>query len=122
MIRRPPRSTRTDTLFPYTTLFRSLFGFSRDSAWAYPLPVEAKGWPLPTPRLRAPPVGGRYPFHQETDRIKRRARMNAEPPVNPAQGCPVIQHRLRPPPARSTQHWVPDPVGAAPLQQGGTRS
>src|SRR3546814_9271605 len=24
--RRPPRSTRTDTLFPYTTLFRSLFG------------------------------------------------------------------------------------------------
>src|SRR3546814_1661333 len=26
MIRRPPRSTRTDTLFPYTTLFRSLLG------------------------------------------------------------------------------------------------
>src|SRR3546814_20389918 len=28
MIRRPPRSTRTDTLFPYTTLFRS------DASWA----------------------------------------------------------------------------------------
>src|SRR3546814_13227463 len=26
MIRRPPRSTRTDTLFPYTTLFRSISG------------------------------------------------------------------------------------------------
>src|SRR3546814_6044806 len=26
MIRRPPRSTRTDTLFPYTTLFRSASG------------------------------------------------------------------------------------------------
>src|SRR3546814_21037325 len=26
MIRRPPRSTRTDTLFPYTTLFRSFEG------------------------------------------------------------------------------------------------
>src|SRR3546814_9730881 len=26
MIRRPPRSTRTDTLFPYTTLFRSRAG------------------------------------------------------------------------------------------------
>src|SRR3546814_13023747 len=26
MIRRPPRSTRTDTLFPYTTLFRSMEG------------------------------------------------------------------------------------------------
>src|SRR3546814_1062934 len=28
MIRRPPRSTRTDTLFPYTTLFRSIIGGS----------------------------------------------------------------------------------------------
>src|SRR3546814_15702296 len=27
MIRRPPRSTRTDTLFPYTTLFRSLAAY-----------------------------------------------------------------------------------------------
>src|SRR3546814_2243678 len=30
MIRRPPRSTRTDTLFPYTTLFRSLYEGSLD--------------------------------------------------------------------------------------------
>src|SRR3546814_3894157 len=28
MIRRPPRSTRTDTLFPYTTLFRSYGGMA----------------------------------------------------------------------------------------------
>src|SRR3546814_4099932 len=28
MIRRPPRSTRTDTLLPYTTLFLSLFGLA----------------------------------------------------------------------------------------------
>src|SRR3546814_19582281 len=28
MIRRPPRSTRTDTLFPYTTLFRSVGAFA----------------------------------------------------------------------------------------------
>src|SRR3546814_19759703 len=28
MIRRPPRSTRTDTLFPYTPLFRSVMGWS----------------------------------------------------------------------------------------------
>src|SRR3546814_21118802 len=36
MIRRPPRSTRTDTLFPYTTLFRSTQ--SRDNRtiiWRY---------------------------------------------------------------------------------------
>src|SRR3546814_2779184 len=35
MIRRPPRSTRTDTLFPYTTLFRSL-------RWA--CPAAARPW------------------------------------------------------------------------------
>src|SRR3546814_4576174 len=29
MIRRPPRSTRTDTLFPYTTLFRSQHALQR---------------------------------------------------------------------------------------------
>src|SRR3546814_7918375 len=39
MIRRPPRSTRTDTLFPYTTLFRSpvltfLQSGTLDVAWA----------------------------------------------------------------------------------------
>src|SRR3546814_16333602 len=35
MIRRPPRSTRTDTLFPYTTLFRSrrLEAVFTDSRW-----------------------------------------------------------------------------------------
>src|SRR3546814_7695675 len=38
MIRRPPRSTRTDTLFPYTTLFRSAMSAmscsEKLSAWA----------------------------------------------------------------------------------------
>src|SRR3546814_13299585 len=37
MIRRPPRSTRTDTLFPYTTLFRSAIGGLR-RAWPTPRP------------------------------------------------------------------------------------
>src|SRR3546814_12693842 len=31
MIRRPPRSTRTDTLFPYTTLFRSAGAAARSA-------------------------------------------------------------------------------------------
>src|SRR3546814_8512930 len=34
MIRRPPRSTRTDTLFPYTTLFRSTRGLIDARAFA----------------------------------------------------------------------------------------
>src|SRR3546814_9704450 len=39
MIRRPPRSTRTDTLFPYTTLFRSAQqddGRNRSSSLSFP--------------------------------------------------------------------------------------
>src|SRR3546814_3513762 len=35
MIRRPPRSTRTDTLFPYTTLFRSVQGQLQVAADAF---------------------------------------------------------------------------------------
>src|SRR3546814_14110551 len=38
MIRRPPRSTLTDTLFPYTTLFRSLAGAAPAGALVPPRP------------------------------------------------------------------------------------
>src|SRR3546814_18636432 len=41
MIRRPPRSTRTDTLFPYTTLFRSLVERGDAVTCSPPLPVRA---------------------------------------------------------------------------------
>src|SRR3546814_5532271 len=37
MIRRPPRSTRTDTLFPYTTLFRSKLVFASPLSRCRPL-------------------------------------------------------------------------------------
>src|SRR3546814_5073081 len=40
MIRRPPRSPRTDTLFPYTTLFRSDVGFIRAPARIKATPPE----------------------------------------------------------------------------------
>src|SRR3546814_3063730 len=43
MIRRPPRSTRTDTLFPYTTLFRSCPRTATASASARHL----RRWPKP---------------------------------------------------------------------------
>src|SRR3546814_11389910 len=46
IIRRPPRSTRTDTLFPYTTLFRSLGwrGISVSAIVAVTLMAGAYGW------------------------------------------------------------------------------
>src|SRR3546814_18041437 len=40
MLRRPPRSTRTDTLFPYTTLFRSkrvIYASSHHAVGMYPI-------------------------------------------------------------------------------------
>src|SRR3546814_19926109 len=49
MIRRPPRSTRTDTLFPYTTLFRSpprhaeLVSASMNTAFAGSRPTAVMG-------------------------------------------------------------------------------
>src|SRR3546814_5931187 len=47
MIRRPPRSTRTDTLFPYTTLFRSIvtnvYGTCVGAVCAGAVPIETDG-------------------------------------------------------------------------------
>src|SRR3546814_2873057 len=80
MLRRPPRSTRTDTLFPYTTLFRSTRGTGRqwtrgsrtaDGSW---LPrtqgattlgrVRRGAWPSrPRDRGRAPGVSSRSEEH-----------------------------------------------------------
>src|SRR3546814_11608178 len=39
MIRRPPSTTRTDTLFPYTTLFRSDV-INKEKAWKSTTPVQ----------------------------------------------------------------------------------
>src|SRR3546814_7101091 len=42
MIRRPPRSTRTDTLFPYTTLFRSFGSVEYDLSAQFTLKAAAR--------------------------------------------------------------------------------
>src|SRR3546814_9661060 len=55
MVRRPPRSTRTDTLLPYTTLFRSVgFGLNqrRSQAWMSAAPRRRAF----TPALASPPA------------------------------------------------------------------
>src|SRR3546814_5027852 len=59
MIRRPPRSTRTDTLFPYTTLFRSVLrrrvtgGRRRCLSLCRSGCRQRKNPPLPCRRLRS---------------------------------------------------------------------
>src|SRR3546814_17513247 len=53
MIRRPPRSTRTDTLFPYTTLFRSV-GAAADTVHG----ERERGVRFPADRAEAHRAGG----------------------------------------------------------------
>src|SRR3546814_8096252 len=68
MIRRPPRSTRTDTLFPYTTLFRSLrrppHHRRKDEVRDHPLPETTPrprtlGSHAPHPRIPTTPPNRR---------------------------------------------------------------
>src|SRR3546814_3993222 len=64
MIRRPPRSTRTDTLFPYTTLFRSPGGEARCPAGRSK--TFFRNLPrLPAPGRRAPGVAAAPPIRSE---------------------------------------------------------
>src|SRR3546814_8562224 len=60
MIRRPPRSTRTDTLFPYTTLFRSphlqALQAPAHGRSVRPKPCAARLWQAPALPGPLPPV------------------------------------------------------------------
>src|SRR3546814_2311700 len=77
MIRRPPRSTRTDTLFPYTTLFRSCgesaTGVGENLHHAYP------AFPICPARPHGDGEGGRFcPGFDELHR--RRSQCAAQVP------------------------------------------
>src|SRR3546814_3917112 len=75
MILRPPRSTRTDTLFPYTTLFRS-------SARASPVPPirSARNSPRPSSSSRATTPASLHPTR------RRRAACASTCPATSAAG------------------------------------
>src|SRR3546814_8581461 len=53
MIRRPPRSTRTDTLFPYTTLFRSATSCTTASWMARGTPATSSTSPTAATPMRS---------------------------------------------------------------------
>src|SRR3546814_19565209 len=65
MIRRPPRSTRTDTLFPYTTLFRSIRAAGRSYRTERPRPNRRSAL-----HQRAPAHPGRIAPHAFGRRIE----------------------------------------------------
>src|SRR3546814_8303636 len=139
MIRRPPRSTRTDTLFPYTTLFRS--GLHLPSAQLRELaerPVPA-GVPLAaschdeTELRHAEAIGCDFailgpvnptPPHPPAHPIHRHARHapteNTRPPPPPP--IPPPPHHLPHPPPHPPPHTTtpPPPPPHPPHTRGGT--
>src|SRR3546814_8663778 len=66
MIRRPPRSTRTDTLFPYTTLFRSGIAVCGANGLK---PQEHLAEQVRDPFTRSAPADadGLFPLHRRSD-------------------------------------------------------
>src|SRR3546814_15927717 len=78
MIRRPPRSTRTHTLVPYTTLVRSLVQ----------MPVESLHHPLERPGLR-------HPVAEMTDSVFVRGAITECKTQKPHPTQPIPNHILR---------------------------
>src|SRR3546814_3664284 len=80
MIRPPPRSTRTDTLFPYTTLFRSTSAWSRAIPW-----------------IREAPAPGRYRAIAKAACLRRRAQKipAACPPWRSEEHTSELQSLMR---------------------------
>src|SRR3546814_20066391 len=122
MRRRPPRSTRTDTLFPYTTLFRSAFELDLPEGWLarlhflrccgeqahrYDLAVAGIDALRQRANLRRGRVGHGLPrLRIEQPRNIRRFR----PPDRPPEMAPKPNLRSHPPPP--PDHRRPTPPGA----------
>src|SRR3546814_5862490 len=75
MIRRPPRSTRTDTLFPYTTLFRS------PTCPTFPVQVSLfqpgrEGCPSPSSQVRRGREGGKPRSEEHTSELQSLMRIS----------------------------------------------
>src|SRR3546814_14049851 len=117
MIRRPPRSTRTDTLFPYTTLFRSkeraatrsLFFGEQDRLGAEKLAATARG---------------RRPARGRDDRILPRLSADRRGPCQRRDQC--VAHladgyRRRPRLGRGDVRPLRGPDGDRKGAVGGTR-
>src|SRR3546814_5211847 len=104
MIRRPPRSTRTDTLSPYTTLFRS--GPTRRS-------TRHNRARLPTGRTQSEETRDHEPDRQP----RIRHELPLRPPAQAAPG-PVARHHRRPDADRAGRE-VAVPLGPGAGAGGG---
>src|SRR3546814_2335832 len=87
MLRRPPRSTRTDTLFPYTTLFRSALGDHLGRAHVAGVVLERD---RVVGRVGHHHVGGRHRFHHPALR-----HLLGDPPTRDRKSTPELQSLMR---------------------------
>src|SRR3546814_15587672 len=100
MIQRPPRSTRTDTLFPYTALFRSALGMTGQPPLDLPLAA------LPRDALVTDIV-----YAPLTTALLAEARRRGNPAVD---GAGMLLHQARP----GFEVWF----GVAPTVDGALRT
>src|SRR3546814_12640128 len=127
MIRRPPRSTRTDTLFPYTTLFRSplLLRVTRPDDHLVGLLVVARARTLGrlAPRRDRMTAARRPAFATAVRMVDRVLRYAARPRelAQPALANPLcavmvlvvgVRHRPDRPHALRTEIALPPPIQA----------
>src|SRR3546814_7320899 len=99
MLRRPPGATRTDTLFPSTTLFRSA-AHAADGLAVRPVAVSLGPGGLVTPLARFLSLG-----------IRRLAHRRNNPGAGAAAGAGVLYQHFRRPerlPHRGAADWRPD--------------
>src|SRR3546814_10088485 len=88
MIRRPPRSTRTDTLFPYTTLFRSK-GCTPPCARR-----SVKGCPPPCARRRKEKIPAPGGGHRDKRRRGRKGENRSEEHTSELQSLMRISYAV----------------------------
>src|SRR3546814_3281623 len=127
MIRRPPRSTRTDTLFPYTTLFRSDQGRAGDQEIAAGA-VEGREGDLPRTSFQPDRVERKLRKLPDeiADRYRRQVSAQHRHPIaggalasNPrAAGLELRpRHRIEPPAARLSVATVVSLAGDEPRSE-----
>src|SRR3546814_4829536 len=92
MIRRPPRSTRTDTLFPYTTLFRSTGPVEAQRGLRVELERQALGIAIEDAGQTAYP--GRVALRGEAQAFD--ARVRGQRAAADAGNGDIVQDRVRP--------------------------
>src|SRR3546814_9722329 len=98
MIRRPPRSTRTDTRFPYTTLFRSP---RHGACYTIGIPILTRA---PDDPLLPPPCPGLFLHHRSAGHCCRASQLARRLATARRQGAALVRAGIRTATNRTNGH------------------